>query len=57
MTKYEIAYNKLLKRGFYEEEINQEKLHYIIDTNYKGWANLSEKSICKIMYFCCKSGF
>lgn len=57
MTKYKIAYAKLLKRGFYDNEIDTEKLAYIIDTNYYGWADLTKKSIARIMAYVCKTGF
>jgi hypothetical protein len=57
MSKYETAYKKLLKRGFYEDEIDTEKLACIISANYKGWADLSEKSMKYIMFYTCKSGF
>lgn len=55
MTRYEIAYKKLLKRGFYASEISADKLHYIISANYKGWANLSDKSMDFIAFNVCKS--
>jgi hypothetical protein len=55
MTTYEIAYKKLIKRGFYEREINTEKLQYIIRTNYKGWADLSDKSMDFIAFNVCKT--
>lgn len=57
MNAYKMAYKKLLNRGFYEEEIDSEKLYFIISKNYKGWADLSERSIDMIQAYVCKTGF
>jgi len=55
MTTYQRAYNKLIARGFYHYEINTEKLRYIISNNYKGWADLSTKSMDYIAFYVCKT--
>ena len=55
MTTYKMAYKKLLERHFYAHEIDEDKLHFIIETNYRGWADLSAKSMDKIAFSVCNT--